>query len=297
MYKWVEEHKNDNSGFISFLKFIYAIGTNNTVMAIIASVLGIIIPIFFDLQIYLWFVLTFMLLIGGIVFNAVCTKYQEHQNKKQQIAIEALSNQNSLMNTINIEIKSNQQWKSHIFKKTSEIVCEKIQHLFKEVLHCSTRVSVEYVFNKTSKDKIERHVKMSGRRSPNRDTCKGSKPLTSRSKYYSYYIFSSNKVGISLVSENQINAKNSKWYKNPTHNIDIKEYIGIAVSVMDESSVDFILQIDCLHKTPFGQHAKSRKETEIEIETFINTYLKSYIDIVGLSYLLNLNKNKCMPEV
>ena len=56
MYKWVEEHKNDNSGFISFLKFIYAIGTNNTVMAIIASVLGIIIPIFFDLQIYLWFV-------------------------------------------------------------------------------------------------------------------------------------------------------------------------------------------------------------------------------------------------
>lgn len=59
MYKWVEEHKNDNSGFISFLKFIYAIGTNNTVMAIIASVLGIIIPIFFDLQIYLWFVLTF----------------------------------------------------------------------------------------------------------------------------------------------------------------------------------------------------------------------------------------------
>lgn len=49
MYKWVEEHKNDNSGFISFLKFIYAIGTNNTVMAIIASVLGIIIPIFFDL--------------------------------------------------------------------------------------------------------------------------------------------------------------------------------------------------------------------------------------------------------
>lgn len=66
---------------------------------------------------------------------------------------------------------------------------------------------------------------------------------------------------------------------------------------MDESSVDFILQIDCLHKTPFEQHAKSRKETEIEIETFINTYLKSYIDIVGLSYLLNLNKNKCMPEV
>lgn len=125
MYKWVEEHKNDNSGFISFLKFVYAIGSNNTVMAVIASVLGIIIPIFFDLQIYLWFILTFMLLVGSIVFNAVCTKYQEHQNKKQQMAIEALSNQNSLMNTINIEIKSNPQWKSHIFKKTSEIVCEK----------------------------------------------------------------------------------------------------------------------------------------------------------------------------
>lgn len=91
MYKWVEEHKNDNSGFVSFLKFIYAIGTNNTVMAVIASVLGIIIPIFFDLQIYLWFVLTFMLLIGSIVFNAVCTKYQEHQNKKQQIAIMEIS--------------------------------------------------------------------------------------------------------------------------------------------------------------------------------------------------------------
>lgn len=61
---------------------------------------------------------------------------------------------------------------------------------------------------------------MSGRRSPNRDTCKGSKPLTSRSKYYSYYIFSSNKVGISLVSENQINAKNSKLMTK--HNITVE---------------------------------------------------------------------------
>lgn len=297
MYNWIDQHKNDNNGLVNFLKVIYAMGINKFVNPIVNAVLGIFIPVFIDLKLFWLSIFSLAFLVGSITLNVMCVKYKEYKNKQQQIAYEVLENQNSLLNTINIEIKSNPQWKSHIFKKTSEIVCEKIQHLFKETLHCVTRVSIEYVFEKTLKDKTEKHVKMSGRRSPNRDTCKGSKPLESRNKYFSYNIFTNKRYGISILSESDITSKRSKWFTNPKHKNDIKEYIGIAVSVKDENSIDFILQIDCLHTMPFGKHSKTKEETEAEIQMFINTYLKSYIDLVGLSYLLNLNKNKNIPEV
>ena len=38
----------------------------------------------------------------------------------------------------------------------------------------------------------------------------------------------------------------SIWYKNPENNVDVKRYIGIAVSVLDDEKVNFILQIDFL---------------------------------------------------
>ena len=41
------------------------------------------------------------------------------------------------------------EWKSKIFRTTSEMVCEKIYSIFKEVFKCETRISVEYVFQKT----------------------------------------------------------------------------------------------------------------------------------------------------
>ncbi len=193
--------------------------------------------------------------------------------------------------TLNIELKSNQQWKATIFKKISEIVCEKIQHIFKDILQCNTRVSIEYVFNKRDLNKVEKFVKMSGRRSPNRDTCKKSILLNKRSKYYSYKLFTDNKIGINILSEDQIKQK-TLWYKNPSHETDVKKYIGIAVSVQDDEHVDYILQIDCLDEIVFGKN-----DTNEEIALFINQYLKAYINVVSLSYSLNLNKNKQIPEV
>lgn len=84
----------------------------------------------------------------------------------------------------------------------------------------------------------------------------------------------------------------SIWYKNPDNNVDVKRYIGIAVSVLDNKEVNFILQIDFLDDFKFGKH-----DTEEEIKNFVDNYLLSYINVVTLSYLLNLNGKKELIEV
>ena len=48
--------------------------------------------------------------------------------------------------------------------------------------------------------------------------------------------------------------------------------------------MNFILQIDFLDDFKFGKH-----DTEEEIKNFVDNYLLSYINVVTLSYLLNLN--------
>ena len=82
------------------------------------------------------------------------------------------------------------------------------------------------------------------------------------------------------------------WYKNPQNNIDIKQYIGIAVSALDETKVDFIFQIDFLDEFKFGEDNSDK-----DIQKFIEKYFMSYINIVTLAYLLNLNNKKEIGEV
>lgn len=291
MFKWIDTHKNDNKFWVNLLKTLYSLGKIEVVHSIVVTLLGLLIPFLFDIGQFWWAIVCIVFLILSIIFNYVCSKYQKHQYKQRELAAKVLENQSSLINTLNIELKSNQQWKATVFKKISEIVCEKIQHIFKDILQCNTRVSIEYVFNKKDLNKVEKFVKMSGRRSPNRDTCKKSILLNKRSKYYSYKLFTDNKIGINILSEDQIKQK-TLWYKNPSHETDVKKYIGIAVSVQDDEHVDYILQIDCLDEIVFGKN-----DTNEEIALFINQYLKAYINVVSLSYSLNLNKNKQIPEV
>ena len=68
-------------------------------------------------------------------------------------------------------------------------------------------------------------------------------------------------------------------------------YLGIAVSARDNDEVDYILQIDFLKNPEYF-----KKKSNEEIQAFINQYLTSYVNIITLSYLLNLNRHKQIPE-
>lgn len=56
--------------------------------------------------------------------------------------------------------------------------------------------------------------------------------------------------------------------------------------------MNFILQIDLLDDFKFG-----RNDSEEEIKNFVDQYLLSYVNIVTLAYLLNLNSKKELNEV
>lgn len=227
---------------------------------------------------------------GTIKFFA---EYQGRLYTERKLTYEIFSEESSLIKSLVIEIENNATWKNSIFKKTSELVCEKIYRIFKEVYSCETRVSIEYTFDKSVSQtkRIEQHVKMSGRRSSHRATVKKSVPIERKNKYYSYQIFKNNNKGINILSKEKIDDA-TIWYKNPQNNIDIKQYIGIAVNALDETKVDFIFQIDFLDDFKFGE-----ENSDKDIQKFIENYLMSYINIVTLAYLLNLNNKKEIGEV
>ena len=76
------------------------------------------------------------------------------------------------------------------------------------------------------------------------------------------------------------------------HTINVKRYVGIAVDVYDENEVKFILSIDFIDDFDFGDN-----NTEEEVKQFIENYLIAYINLISISYLLNLNNKKQIPEV
>ena len=192
-----------------------------------------------------------------------------------------------MINSINIEIGSNPSWKNTIFKKTSELVCEKIKQAFKSILDCDTRVSIEYVFDKPMQNgKLETFVHMSGRRSQNRDICKPPLPLRKKKEYYSYKVFVSGKQGIRLVSEEETYDPNT-WFRN-SDTPDIKKIFGIAVCA-NGSEVAFILQIDLLEEVHF-----SKTNSDEDIISFVQKNLNPYITIVTQSYLLFIDGNNQM---
>lgn len=297
MFDWIDKNKHKDTLGIMTLKLLYIIGKNDIANAIIILFTGIAIPIAFDSKKFLLFWIILIFTVCWIVFNIICKRFKDRKHQQQELAYDVLKNQSSLINTLNIEIKSNPQWKTKSLKTMSEIVCEKIQHMFKDILNCDTRVSVEYIFNKKGsidKGRNNRYVKMAGRRSSDRDTCKKAVLLESRNKYYSYRVFTENKSGINILSDEDINGANTLWYHNPSHQHKdkIRRYLGIAVSVTDDNKVDYILQIDCLDDVQIGKNSDEK-----DIKVFINKYLNTYINCINLAYLLNLNRNKEITEV
>ena len=291
-YNFDRIKKNDN-GISQFLKLLFSIGKKSWVHAVITAISGIIIPILWDGEHYIASVVGVLIMSLDILFAYICTEYQGRLYTERKLTYEIFSEESSLIKSLVIEIENNASWKNSVFKKTSELVCEKIYRIFKEVYSCETRVSIEYIFDKpvNQTKKIEQHVKMSGRRSSQRSTVKKAIPIDRKSKYYSYQIFKDNNRGINILSKDKIDDA-TIWYKNPQNNIDIKQYIGIAVSALDETKVDFIFQIDFLDEFKFGEDNSDK-----DIQKFIEKYFMSYINIVTLAYLLNLNNKKEIGEL
>lgn len=292
LYRWLEQHKNTDASWFQFLKLMYSLGKKAWLHTAFSALLGIAIPISYDEGKRKLFVLLIVLMLADIVYAQVCNQYYQISGLKTKFAKEILSDQSSLLKSVLIEIENNNCWKNKIFKTVSDLVCEKIYQNFKEIFKCETRVSVEYVFNKQTKTgQVTKYIKMAGRRSNKRCTVKKSVVFEKREKYYSYKIFLNNNKGVNILDEGKIN--NQKiWYKDPKHMTNVKKYVGIAVNVYDEDEVKFILSIDFIDNFDFGEN-----NTEDDINEFIENYLTAYINLISISYLLNLNNKKEIPEV
>ena len=292
IWDWIDKIKNEDNGFVSFLKWCYAIGKISWIHAVISAAAGILIPIFFEMSYYKSMAVAIAFAILDILYAYICNEYQKKLFISRKFTSELLEEFSSLIKSLNIFVQNESEWKSKIFRTTSEMVCEKIYSIFKEVFKCETRISVEYVFLKTIQNRNpEQHVKMAGRKSRHRSKTRKSIPLEKKQKYYSYQIFVNNNKGMNILESKEIQNQ-SIWYKNPENNVDVKKYIGIAVSVLDDEKVNFILQIDFLDEFKFGKH-----DSEEEIKNFVDQYLLSYVNIVTLAYLLNLNSKKELNEV
>ena len=291
--KWLNNQKDEDTILTSFLELGYAIGQKSWIHSIISASSGILIPITIEDKNCVWSIIFSIIMLLDIFYAHICNEYKNNMYILRKFSSEVLSDQSSLIKSIAIEMENNANWKKTIFKTVSGLVCEKIYRNFKDIYKCETRVSIEYVFNKTinRNSNTVQHVKMSARRSNHRATVKKSIPLSGRSQYYSYKIFTKNNKGINILTEEQIKDTNV-WYKNPESSVDVKKYLGIAVSIDDKDTVKFILQIDCLDDITFGEN-----NTDEEVKEFIERYLMTYINIVSLSYLLNMNKKKGIPEV
>lgn len=291
-FKWLNQKKIEDSTLTQILKLIYSIGQKSWIHAIVTALLGIAIPILFDKGYYLLFGIFIFVLILDVLYAHICNSFQKITFTQRKFASEILEDQSSLLKSIVVEMENNNNWRNKIFKTVSELVCEKIYQNFKEVFKCETRVAIEYIFNKNIKNtQSGKYVKMSGRRSNKRSTVRKSVTLENRNKYYSYKIFINNNKGINILDE--VEMKNQDiWYKNPQNSIDIKKYVGIAVNVYDENEVKFILEIDFIDNFLFGNN-----NDHSDVKKFIEQYLMAYINIISISYLLNLNNKKEIPEV
>lgn len=292
LFKWLRQRKNEDTSFSHFLKLGISIGQKSWIHAIISAVSGIIIPLFFSSGHYILFYILLFFLILDILYAYLCNWYQQKAYKQRKFASEILSDESSLLRSIVIEMENNFNWKNKIFKTVSDLVCEKLYQNFKEVFNCETRIAVEYIFNKNTKSAPNiKHVKMAGRRSITRSTVRKSTTLDKRKKYYSYKIFINNNSGVNILNSEQLQNEDI-WYNSHRNNRKVKKYVGIAVSVYDETQVKFILEIDFMDEFIFGEN-----NNDEDIKTFIEQYLMAYINIISISYLLNLNSRKEIPEV
>lgn len=292
-YDYFDNNKDKDTLFIQICKVLYTFEINAIPHIILSILLGIFVPILWEANVIWSLVLLFFFILENI-FYCICEKYHVRTFEERKFAADILADQSALSNSIAILLHDSNNWKNEIYKKTSDMVCTKLHEEFKSVYKCDVRVSIEYTFEKEIGGARELCRKMAGRCSNDRAQPKRSTKLSARYQYYSYKIFADNAVGIHYLDEKDINGEESstkKWFKNPRHNINVVQYIGLANSLNDQD-VLFILQIDFLERFNFGKN-----NTEKEVTNFVNAYLKPYVNIISIAYLLGRNKHGMVGEV
>lgn len=293
VYDTLDSIKRQDNLRTQFLKLMFTIGKVGWIHGVISAIAGIFIPIIWGNNQKGWAIVLLVLMIGDIIYAYVCNGYQKRMYEERKFSVELLNELSSLLRSLNIYVVDNENWKEDIFKKTSEMACEKIYSIFRQIFHCETRVSVEYVFDKYDwkRDETQQYVKMAGRRSIHRTGGKKAELLDSRKGYFSYTIFQENNVGINSLDKKQIN-ESEKWYQKPNADVKVSRYVGIAECVLNDRKVRYILQIDFMNEFRFG----STNSVE-EIRNFIEKYLMVYTNMITFSYLLNLDDEKTIGEV
>lgn len=292
LWMWVDDIKNEDNGIVLFLRWIYSIGKISWIHSVITAAINIIIPIFYEKGKYVCMIVAIIIGILDIIFAYLCYEYQRGLFESRRFSAELFGEFSSLIKSLSIFVQNDSGWKSKIYRITSEMVCEKIYSIFRNVFKCETRISVEYTFQKpVLKEELEKYVKMVGRKSKHRSITRKSVSLESKNKYYSYQIFVNNNKGVNILGKKEIQ-DSTIWYTNPENTVDVKRYVGIAVSVFDDKNVNFILQIDFLNDFKFGEN-----DSKEDIKRFVDNYLLAYVNIVTFSYLLNLSGKKEIMEV
>lgn len=273
MWKFLDKYKerHTNSVVVSFFRLIYAIFKIDWVTYIALTIVTLFIPITYDAENWEGFWSLFGVFIFITILKYTCLSYKRHKEFLGNRIYRALDLQSETISSVNFYISSSDKWQKHIFEKTCEIVCAKIKELFTEELKVKTRVSVEYVYFDDKKGK--KMIKMLGRQSAARQNGSREKPLADKEQYYVYKIFNQNNCGENILKKDEIQEPKN-WFTNKKHSVKVSEYWGITVEEDDE--VKFVLQIDFLDET---------KLKDSEIHSFINDYLRTFIQIIRMAYL------------
>ena len=288
LYNWINNNKNKENVLIQFITLVYSVEISTIPHVIFSTLLGIFVPIVWE-QSVKWAIALLVLLVLETIFFCLCEKYHKKAFDERKFAEGVLLDHSSLLNSISIMISNSNTWKNDIFKTTCEMVCERIHEEFKNVFHCDVRVSIEYTFEKEFDKVVHLCRKMAGRCSNERHQGRKATKLSTRTQYYSYKIFYENKIGIHYLKPKDEDKEH--WYKNPKHDVDVLQYIALANS-FNETDVSFILQIDFLDEMKFG-----KENTDRDMKKFVNTYLKPYVNIVSIAYLLGRNKKGKIGDV
>lgn len=288
-FSWLDIHKNEDHIFVQILELVYTIEICTFPHVVVSAVIGMIVPIVWGKSLG-WSIFLLALFLAENVGYCICESYHDRAYEQRKLTEDILRDQSNLMSSMSILIHDTSDWKTQVFKKTSQQVCEKIREMFLVVFNSHTRVSVEYTFEKESNQNRIIYRKMAGRTSDNRSEVKKATELSSREGYYSHKIFSEKLIRTHYLTEREIN-DDHVWYKNPAHTAKVIQYVALVHSFND-ADISFILQIDFLGRFSFGDN-----ESGEEVEYFVNTYLKPYVNVVSIAYLLGCNENGKMDEV
>ena len=142
IFNYIDRIKNEDNGYVQFLKLCYSIGKISWIHAVISVTAGILIPILYDSKKYWYMGFAIIITFLDIVFSYICDKYQNKLYMERKFTAELLDEYSSLIKSLSIFVESEPNWKNKIYKTTSAMVCDRIYRIFKEDFKCETRVSV-----------------------------------------------------------------------------------------------------------------------------------------------------------